>query len=151
MTSSLAMPLSNRGKTSPSFLLAILIVVLGVIGVTGWRYFRPNPLKRSEEIVRESRRALNNGVRSFERDLSELMKKTGMEPAERIAAIEKRALEAKREIDDAVDAVRAELAELDIPLRTHQNRSTRVDARAEEAKAMVDERVAEKREQLSGG
>jgi hypothetical protein len=145
------MPLSNRGKTSPSFLLAMFAVVLGVVGVSGWRYFRPNPLKRSEMIVRESRRTLNAGVRHFERELGDLMKKSGVPPAERIAAIEKLAAESKREVDNAVDAVRAELAELDIPLRTHQNRSDRIDERADEAKAMIDERVSEKREQLSGG
>ncbi len=151
MTSSHAMSLSDRGKTSPSFLIALLAVVLAVVGVTGWRYFRPNPFKRSESIVRESRRTLNTCVRAFESDLHAVMQKSGMSPADRVAAIEERAVVAKREIDKVVDDVRAELAELDIPLRTHQNRSNRVDARADEARAMIDDRLAEKREQLSGG
>lgn len=145
------MPLSNAGRTSPSFMIAILAIVLAVVGVAGWRYLRPNPYKRSEQIVRESRGMFNKAVRDFERDIHDLTRKSGLSTAERIAAVEKRGAEAKTQIDDAVDESRAALAELDIALRTHQNRANRIDDRADEAKAMIDERVQEKREQFSGG
>lgn len=151
MTSSRSMPFSEVGRTSPSFMVAVLAVVLAVAGVAGWRYFRPNPYKKSETIVRETRGLFNRAVRDFERDIHDITRKSGLEPEERIAAVEKRAVEARRTIDEIVDDSRAALADLDIALRTHQNRANRIDARADEAKAMIDERVQEKREQFSGG
>lgn len=142
---------SQGGKTSPSFLMAILLVVVAVVGVFGWRYLRPNPFRQSETIVRESRRVLNARVRDFEQELRDLTNKSGMDAAARIAAIEKQGEEAKAEIDRYLDEARAELSELDIPLKTHQNRADRLGEKADEAKQMIEERVAEKREQLSGG
>lgn len=102
-------------------------------------------------IVRESRRVLNAQVRDFEQELRDLMTKSGMEPGARIAAIEQKSAAAKVEIDRYLDEARAELSELDIPLKTHKNRADRLGEKAEEAKQMIDERVAEKREQLAGG
>lgn len=151
MTSSRSIPFSEVGKTSPSFLIALLAVALGVVGVVGWGYLFPNPNKRSEQIVRESRPRFNKAIRNFERDIGDITKKAGLDSSQRIAAVEERAVAAKREIDEAVDEARAQLADLDIALRTHQNRADRIDDRADEAKAMIDERVEEKRVQFSGG
>lgn len=142
---------NERGKTSPSFLIAVLLVILAVVGVVGWRYLKPNPFRQSEMIVRESRSVLNARVRDFEQDLRDLMAKSGMDGAARVAAIEKEAAEAKTEIDRYLDEARAELSELDIPLKTHQNRVDRLAEKAAEAKQMIDERLAEKRAQLAGG
>ncbi len=151
MTSSGVMPLSEKGKTSPSFLFAVLLVILGVGGVLGWRYFGPNPFKQSEAVVRESRRVLSTKVRDFEQDLRELAQNSGQNDAQRFEAIEKRADAVKAEIDAYLDEARAELSELDIPLKTHQNRADRLGKKADEAKNMIDDRVSEKREQLTGG
>ena len=141
----------QSGKTSPSFLIAVLLVILIVAGFAGWRFLRPDPFRESEMIVRESRRVLNGQVRDFEQELRDLMTKAGLEPAARIAAIEQKSAGAKVEIDRYLDEARAELSELDIPLKTHKNRADRLGEKAEEAKQMIDERVAEKREQLAGG
>jgi predicted negative regulator of RcsB-dependent stress response len=144
------MLLSERGKTSPSFLIAVLVVVLGVVGVFGWRYFKPNPFKQSENIVRESRVVLSDSVRDFEQEVRDLAQKPGADPATTLAAIEKQAETAKAEIDSYVDEARGRLSELDIPLKTHQNRADRLGEKADEAKSIIDDRVEEKREQLSG-
>ncbi len=141
----------QSGKTSPSFLIAILLVVVIAVGAVAWRFLRPDPFRASEMIVRESRRVLNAQVRDFEQELRDLMTKSGMEPDARIAAIEQKSAAAKVEIDRYLDEARAELSELDIPLKTHKNRADRLGEKAEEAKQMIDERVAEKREQLAGG
>jgi hypothetical protein len=144
------MLLSEKGKTSPSFLIAVLVVVVGVVGVIGWRYFRPNPFKQSEYIVRESRVVLSTRVRDFEQEVLDLVQKAGSDPSETLVAIEKHADATKDEIDRYIDEARARLSELDIPLKTHQNRADRLGEKADEAKAIIDDRVEEKREQLSG-
>lgn len=151
MTSSGRMLRSEKGKTSPSFLIAVVIVVVGVLGVVGWRYLKPDPFKQSEMVVRESGRAFRTELADFERDILEVLKKPGLDSAARIVALETKANEVKAEIDDQLDQARAKLTELDIPLKTHQNRADRVAKKADEAKAIVDDRVDEKREQLKDG
>ncbi len=151
MTSSVVMLRSDAGKTSPSFLIAVLLVIVGVGGMVGWRYLGPNPFRESESVVRESRRVLSTRVRDFEQDLRVLTSKHGLDDAQRLAGIEKRAEVVKAEIDSYLDQARAALSELDIPLKTHQNRADRLGKKADEAKNMIDDRVAEKREQLTSG
>ena len=128
-----------------------MLVVVGVLGVVGWSYFKPNPFKQSEMVVRDSSRLFRTELADFERDMRELMNEDGIQSAARLDALEKLAGEVKTEIDGHVDDGRARLSELDIPLKTHQNRADRLAKKADEAKAMVDDRVAEKREQLTGG
>ncbi len=150
MTSFGVMLRSERGNTSPSFLIAILVVVALVAGFFGWRYLSPNPHKRSEQIVRESRGVLSSEVRDFEQALRDVMAK-GSDPATRLQSIEKSADEAKKSIDGYVDQARSRLSDLEIPLKKYQNRAERIGQKADDAKRIIDERVAEKRSQISGG
>ncbi len=151
MTSSGDMLRSQKGKTSPSFLVAVILVVAAVVGVVGWRYLKPNPFKQSEAVVRESGRNFRTQLGDFEQELNALLKKPGLDAAQRIEAIEKQAETAKAAIDRYVDEGRAQLADLEIPLKTHQNRADRLGQKADEAKSMIDDRVSEKRAQLSSG
>ncbi len=150
MTSFAAMR-SERGRTSPSFLIAALLVLLVVGGYAGWRVFRPNPIKLSEQIVRQSRRVLNAQVGEFEQALRDLEQKSGMDAGQRLRAIDEMANQTKSEIDTYLDEARARLSDLDIPLNTHQNRATRLNEKADDAKAMIDSRASAKRDQLGGG
>jgi len=150
MTSFTTMLRSQRGKTSPSFLAAIVLVFVVLGGYFGWRYVRPNPFKRSEQVVRESRRELSASVRDFDQAIRAVMDKPGLSPAQRIAEIEKEAGAAKKEIDEYIDDARDRLAEIDTPLKTHRNRDDRLTGNGADAREMIDRRVDEKREQLTG-
>jgi len=143
--------LSERGRTSPSFLLAVLLLVVGIGGYGAWRLFKPDPYRQSEQVVRDSRQALNLIVSDFRRKLAAVMDEKGTAPAERIAAVEKLGQEAELRIDEFLDDARQELSELDIALRTHKNRSDRLVEKADDAKAMVNEGVAHAKARIGGG
>ena len=143
--------LSERGRTSPSFLLAILLLVVGVGGYGAWRLFKPDPYRQSEQVVRDSRQALNIIVSDFRRKLGAVMDKKDTAPAERVAEVEKLGQEAELRIDEYLDDARQELSELDIALRTHKNRSDRLVAKADDAKAMVKEGVEHAKARIGGG
>jgi len=142
---------SETGKTSPSFMVAVLLVVALILGYFGWGYLFPNPFKASELVVRESRRELSTRVRDFDQEIRVLMDKQGLSDSQRLREVEKLAQETKTAIDEYIDEARDRLAEIDTPLKTHQNRDERLTEKADDAKTMIDDRVAEKRDQLAGG
>lgn len=150
MTSFITMPCSQRGKTSPSFLAAIVLVFVVLGGYFGWRALRPNPFKQSEQVVRQSRRELSASVRDFDQAVRAVMEKPGLSPAQRMGEIEKEAASAKKGIDEYIDDARDRLADIETPLKTHRNRDDRLNGNGTDAREMIDRRVEEKREQLKG-
>jgi len=143
--------LSERGRTSPSFIIAILLLIIGVGGYGAWRLFKPDPYRQSEQIVRDSRQALKAIVSDFHLKVTTAMDKRSVSAEERIAEIDKLSEEATREVDNYLDEARQELSELDIALRTHKNRSDRLLEKTEDAKEMIREAVEHAKGRISGG
>ena len=142
---------SEQGRTSPSFLIAVLLVVLAVGGYASWRYFRPNPYRQSEQVVRDSKRGLKALVGEFEQSLRDLGRKSGLDAGQRRQEVDRLTRGAISDIDSFVDDARSQLADLDISLNTHQNRTARLSEKAEEAKEEIEERASAKLQQFGGG
>lgn len=142
--------LSDRGRTSPSFLAAILLLVVVVGGYGAWRLLKPDPYRQSETIVRDSRQALNAIVSDFRRKLNAVMDRTGTPADERLAEVDKLGQEAETEINQYLDDARQELSGLDIALRTHKNRSDRLVEKGDYAKEMVHEGVEHAKARIRG-
>jgi hypothetical protein len=131
--------LSERGRASGSFLLAVVAVVALVGGYVAYSLLRPDPYELSERVVRDSRRLLSAEVREFQRDVDGALRNGA--GAER--QVDEVTASALRDVDAVVDDARDQLAELDISLRTQRNRMERIDGRAREAREMIEEYAAE--------
>ena len=46
-------PVSLLGRNSPSFVIAVALLIAIVGGYVGWRFWWPNPVKRSDRIARQ--------------------------------------------------------------------------------------------------
>lgn len=144
----------NAGKSSPSFLIAVTVLVLSVVGYAAWSYLRPGPYAVSEQIVRDFVGTLSGEVRDFRRDLRALGKKGESDPSKVdavVAEIDQLVLKAKTEIDDQMELAVDELLDLDIRVRTQRNRRDRLDKRAGEAAELVVDLAEETKEKLRGG
>lgn len=141
---------SERGRTSPSFIAAVLLLVISIGGYGAWRLLKPDPYRQSERIVRDSRQALNTIVSDFRHELGALMDEN-MAPEAKIAEAEKLGQKAERSIEQYLEDAREELSDLDIALRTHKNRSDRLVGTTDYAKQMVEEAVAHAKSRISGG
>lgn len=133
--------MSQRGRTSGSFLLAVFAVVVGVAGYAAWTFLRPDPYALSERVVRDARRSVSYEVRQFQRGLDDVLRearRAGTSPAD---AIDRAAAKANAGIDTVIDDARSQLADLDIHLRTQRNRLSRIEARAQEARDMIAEQA----------
>ena len=79
--------LSDRGRVSGSFLVAVVAVVVVIGGYVAYSLLRPDPYALSERVVRDSRRLLSAEVREFQRDIDSAVreaKRKGMPAAEGI-------------------------------------------------------------------
>ena len=106
--------MNERGRTSASFLIAVLVVLVAVGGYVAWTYLRPDPYALSERVVRDARRELSDEVRDFQRNGEEVAhaaKQKGKDPG---AAIEEAANKARKEIDAVIRESRDRLAGLDV-------------------------------------
>jgi hypothetical protein len=142
---------TERGKTSPSFVIGIVAVLVMVGGYALWLYASPDHHGQSEQVVRESRRLFNAEVRKVRVDAGTIVDQQEMDAAAKMAALDELGETAFRAIDGLVDQALVELADFDIALRTHKNRSDRLSELAELAKEMVRDDIAQVKGKLASG
>ncbi len=135
--------MSERGRASGSFLLAISAVVLAIGGYLAWGFLRPDPYALSERVVRDARRGLAYEVREFQRGLEEIVREAKRSGKDVAGSIEDSADKARKGIDGVLEDASESLADLDLELRTQRNRIDRIETRAQEARAMVGQYAEE--------
>ena len=143
--------LSQRGRVSNSFLVAVVAVLAVVVGYAAYSFLRPDPYQLSERVVRDSRRLMATVVREFQREADTMLreaKRSGKDPA---GQLEKLVNDAKRGIDAVVNDAHNQLSEHDIELRTQRNRMERISGRAQEARQMIEEYAQEAKGRAQGG
>lgn len=143
----------SGARSSPSFLIAISILILGIVGYGAWSYLRPNENVRSERVVRQFARAVGKEVNSFRRRTRQVVRKkhaSSEEVAKAMAKIDDDAEKTMDEIQERADQARDELVSLDIEIRTQRNRSRRLDTREDEARAEIAGLATEAKSRLQG-
>lgn len=139
--------MNATGKTAPSFIFTIVLLVLLVIGYFAWGIFWPGPIAHSEMLVRNFgaastaelgplRRALREEVIRYERDPATLESVR--------TAIDEHVEKTRNTIERLANGAIDELVMIDgIGLRTQDNRLRRIRQRQTEADARVDDLQAE--------
>jgi chromosome segregation ATPase len=143
---------SNWGRNSPSFLIALAALVIGLGGYGIWTLVRPNAHARSEHLVRDFSHVASREVNEFRRSLRDLTDhyKKGADLDKAIAAIDKQVEEAVDRVRDRADEARDELTELDLAISTQRNRLKRIDTREEEATDMITGMAEDAKTRLRG-
>ncbi len=144
--------MSEKQGISPSFIIAIAVVVFGVVGYFGWQYLAPNPAGESELIVRDLSSAIAAEVGPFRRELRSVQR------AARMATDTK---DAMQKFDDLAQDVSDRIVDLadeattriemvrGISLSTMENRLARVRRLSLEGRARVGQMVAEAKAELA--
>lgn len=131
--------MSERGRASASFLIAIGVAVLAVGGYGAWVLLRPDPYALSERVVRDARRALASEVREFQKQLDDVVREARKKNGDIGKAVDAAADQARRDLDDVVGDAHERLSELEVELRTQRNRMDRIETRAQEAREMIND------------
>jgi hypothetical protein len=143
----------SSGRSSPSFLIGISVLVIGVVGYGAWSFLRPSQHVQSERLVREFVRTVGKEVSDFRRQARKITRKKHAGPKDRdaaVAAIDESAEKAMERVEEHADQARDELVQLDIGNRTQTNRSQRLDTREEEAREEISGLAAEAKSRLRG-
>jgi hypothetical protein len=139
---------------SASFLITGALLLATVAGYAAWRVWRPNPVARSEGVVREFAADARKLVGSHRRWLTAATRDRGGSPAgvtAREAPIDTRTEEVLASLRTLAETAEAELDEIEgISLRTLRNRLTRVDRRFEEAAAMLRDEAGRAKNEVRG-
>lgn len=140
------------GKTAPSFIATVGAIVLLVAGYLLWDIYRPNPVARSEQVVREFARAAAAEVGPLRRALREQIRRYEADPdtlEDVREAIEELAQTAREKLDELADAAYDEIDMMDgISMRTQDNRLSRLRQRKAEAESRINSLVDEARLKL---
>jgi hypothetical protein len=145
---------ASSGRSSPSFLIGVSVLVIGVVGYAVWSYLGPTQHVQSERLVREFARSVGKEVNDFRRQARKVVRKEHGGPDElaaAMAAIDERAEETIERIEELTDQARDELVKLDLAIPTQRNRSRRLDTREEEAREEISGLAAEAKSRLQGG
>lgn len=144
--------LDSSGKTAPSFIATMAALALLVVGYFAWEIYRPNPIARSEMVVREFnsnaaaeigplRRALRDEVRRYKSDPDSLEDVRDV--------IDDLIAEARTNIEYLADGARDEIEMIGgIGLRTQENRLGRVRRVKADALSRIDRLASETRAKL---
>ena len=141
-------------RTSPSFIIAIGVVVLALLAYGMWAYLRPSPHAASENVVRELSRTLGREVSAFRREMRTFADQKLPDAKARnaaVASVDERTEKALERIEKHADAARDELSDWDIPIRTQRNRNDRLGTREDEAKELIKGIAEETKEKLREG
>lgn len=137
---------------SPSFIVAVTLLVAGTVGYIGWHLWRPNDVVASEQVVRRFAGAVAKEVGPLRRKLRRLTGAATMTEAERTAAakqLEELADDANDRIDQLVEDASSEIEAMDrISVKTQDNRINRIEDRAQEARAAITAAVTEAKQSL---
>ena len=143
----------SAGRSSPSFILVVAALVLGVVVYGAWSYLRPSPHAASEQVVRELARTLGKEVNAFRREMRGVAGKSSDGPARNaaLASVEERTRNAIERVEKHTEDARDQLAEWEIPIRTQRNRNQRLSTREEEAKELIQGIAEETKAKLREG
>jgi len=143
---------SAAGKTAPSFIATIAVIVLLAAGYVAWTLFRPSPVAESEMAVRDFSTAAAAELGPLRRTLREEVERYNGDPKQLVnvrVAIDKHAGAAKVKIEALADDARDRIELIDgIGLNTQENRIQRIQSRKTEALTRVDGLAAEARGKL---
>jgi hypothetical protein len=141
-----------RRRSSPSFVAAVLLVVVAVGGYAAWRIWFPPPGKRAERIVRTFVRDAAREVGAFRRAMRDLRAEVEIDPATReraVGTIDAQVRAAVAAIEAGAEEALRQLEEIDdLAVQTHRNRVRRVRMRVKEATDLVAELAAESKGKL---
>jgi len=138
----------DRGRSSPSFLIAVALVVLTGAGYVGWRIWRPNPSRESERVVRQFAKEAGREIGALRRALRKLK----VEGKASVAAIDRRAAEVRKALEGRAEAARTRIENIeDLGWRTLRNREGRIDKRLAETEQFLKEVVADAKSGLKEG
>jgi len=144
--------MDSSGKTAPSFIATVVVLVLAVVGYFAWGILSPNPIARSAMVVRDFSTAAANELGSLRRVLREEMDRYKKDPGtvgSVRAAIDEHADEARDDIGRLADDAADQIALIEgIGLRTQDNRLQRIKKRTTEVEQRIDDLVAEMRGKL---
>lgn len=138
---------------SPSFKVAVGLLVVAVIGYAAWYVFKPNPIARSEMVVRQFDRAVGEKSGPFRAAVREVQRSAGATAELRQAArdrIDTLAREMNDAIEDLTDQAVSDVESISgIGLRTQENRLGRIRRISLEGRARVGQIVAEAKAALA--
>jgi hypothetical protein len=144
--------LDSTGKTAPSFIATLAVLALLVAGYLAWEIYRPNPIARSEMVVREFnssaaaeigplRRALRDEVQRYNSNPESLEDVRG--------TIDDLVADARANVEYLADGARDQIEVIEgIGLRTQENRLGRVRRVKEDALSRIDRLASEVRAKL---
>lgn len=145
--------MGSAGKTAPSFIITILLLVVAVVGYLAWGILSPSPVARSEMVVRDFSAAAASELSALRRALREDLEQYESAPdkADEVrAAIDEDAEAAAESIADMADEARDEIGLIDgIGLRTQDNRLNRIKKREADALSRAEILAAEARAKLA--
>lgn len=145
--------MSEKQGISPSFVIAIAVVVFAVVGYFGWQYLAPNPAGESELIVRDLSSAIAAEVGPFRRELRSVQRaaRASADRQEALQKLDDLAQDVGDRIVDLADeaTTRIEMVR-GISLSTMENRLARVRRLSLEGRARVGQMVAEAKAELAG-
>jgi hypothetical protein len=144
--------MNASGKTAPSFIAAVALLVLAIVGYVLWGILRPTPIARSEMIVRDFTAAVAGELGPLRRALREEVARYEANPStvdSVRAAIDERADEAREKVEMLADDAIDQLSMLEgIGLQTQENRLQRIKKRQAEGEERVESLVAEARDKV---
>jgi hypothetical protein len=145
--------MSEPKRTSPSFLIAVAVIVFAVVAYFGWEFVAPNPSGESELIVRNLSSAIAAEMGPFRRALREVERAARDSPEKRREAIEQIDDMAEDLGDRIVDLADAATTDIEmvrgISLSTQENRLARVRRLSLEGRARAGQMVAETKANLA--
>ncbi|HYD46985.1 MAG TPA: hypothetical protein VEB21_01490 [Terriglobales bacterium] len=121
---------------SPSFVVAITLLVAGAAGVVVWQLWRPNDVAASEQVVRELAAGIAKQVGPFRRQLRRITNAPAISPDESAQAVRKvdeLAADAIDRIEQLEEEASAQIEAMSgISLKTQDNRLGRIEDRVRE-------------------
>jgi len=143
----------SETRNSPSFLIAVFLVIAAVVGFVGWQFLKPNPIGQSDVVVRRLSAAIAEQMGPFRAAVREIQRSDRDTPEMRQAArdrIDELARAVNDQIEDLSDAAITEIESISgIGLRTQENRLSRIRRLSLEGRARVGQLVGEAKSALS--
>ena len=144
-----------RARTSMSFTMAMVMVVLVGGGYVAWKTQNPGVHGVSDGVVRDFADALERDLGEFRRKVGKLLISQGPganDLAAAVETVETLTAEALSSLETSAAEARRSLEALeDLPVRTLKNRLARVDKRVEEARRLVFALADTTKQRLSAG
>lgn len=143
---------ASSGRTSPSFIVAVAVVLLAVGGYVAWQMRSGGSHGASDEIVRDFVSAVGRDTAEYRRSLGAavaLERPTAESLQAAIAKVDAAAADVSAKVEAQAETTRGRLEALeDLPVRTLRNRLARIDKRLQESKDFIAELAKSTKERL---